>query len=284
MSSTGKLFGATALILLLMSALSACSTLEGMKDTADTVDQAVNLLHEIDENGTWQQIADGLENLSAQKQGFAAAVHLHEGKVDRAGNIEDPPDQNVTMIIQVDAENNALLHIVEVGQGRDYLVEGFRATPGSSRIYRVENGQYFCAEAADEGYWLQNGLNGVFERYGITAASVQFLTVTNKTGDETIANRPATRYRLESKIPEALAILKKLDNTELQRRVDAAGKSQITGELYLDKDTQALLRFVSTSDDPDAGQRIEFSFEITQWGGINDIPRPVDSQIAVACP
>jgi hypothetical protein len=274
---------AAAFVLLLTAAISACGTLGDAKGTADTVDKAVNLLHEIDENGTWKQVSDGLQNLTAQKQGFVAAVHLRDGKIDSAGNLEDPPTQEITMTIQVDAGNNALLHVIEADQTRDYLVEGYRKVTSSTRIYRIENGQYSCVGAGDDGQWLQGGLSSVFEQYRATAAGVQLLSVAQKIGDDTAANRSATRYRLESRVPDALAILKKVDNTGLQQKVDAAGKFQVSGDLYLDKDTLALLRFASTYDDLNVARRTEFSFEITQWGSVSDIPGPADARVAVAC-
>jgi hypothetical protein len=283
MSSMSKPLRAAASTLLLIAATTACGSLHDATETADTVDQAVNLLHEIDENGTWKQISDGLRNLNEQKQSFSVTVHLREGIAGATGNSEDPPGQEVTMTVQVDAGHNALLHVIAMGQTRDYLVEGYRDVTDSTRIYQVENGHYSCVEGGDDRQWLQNGLAGVFDQYAVTATGVQLLTVTEKIGDEPVASRSATHYRLESRVPDALAILKKIDNTELQQTVDAAGKFQLTGDLFVDKDTQALLRFVSTYDDLDAARRTEFSFEVTQWGGIPDIPGPADAQIAVAC-
>jgi hypothetical protein len=189
----------------------------------------------------------------------------------------------VTITVQVDSRNNALLHVIDVNQTHDYLVEGYRNVTDATRIYQVEDGRYSCIGGSNDGQWLQNGLAGVFDQYAVTAVGVQILTVTEKIGDESVVNRSATHYRLESRVPDALAILKKIDNAELQQTVDAARKFQFTGDLYLDKDTQALLRFVSTYDDLESARRTEFSFEITQWGGIPDIPGPADAQIAVAC-
>jgi hypothetical protein len=283
MSSMSKPLRAAASALLLIAACAACGSLRDTAETADTVDQAVNLLHDIDENGTWKQVSDGLKNLNEQKQSFSVAIHLREGKTDPTGNSEEPPGQEVTITVQVDAGNNALLHVIDMSQTRDYLVEGYRDVTNATRIYQVEDGRYSCVGGGDDGQWLQNGLAGVFDQYAVTAAGVQLLTVTEKIGDESVASRSATHYRLESRVPDALAILKKIDNTELQQTVDAAGRFQFTGDLYLDKDTQALLRFVSTYDDLDTARRTEFSFEITQWGGIPDIPGPADAQIAVAC-
>jgi hypothetical protein len=268
---------------LLIATCAACGSLRDTAETADTVDQAVNLLHDIDENGTWRQISDGLENLNEQKQSFSVAVQLREGKTNPTGNSEDPLGQAVAITAQVDAGNNALLHVIDADQTRDYLVEGYRDVTDATRIYRVENGRYSCVGGGDDGQWLQNGLAGVFDGYAVTAVGIRLLTVTEEIGDESIASRSATHYRLESRVPDALAILKKIDNAELQQAVDAAGKFQFTGDLYLDKDTGALLRFVSAYDDLDAARRTDFSFEITRWGDIPDIPGPTDAQIAVAC-
>jgi hypothetical protein len=55
MSSMSKPLRAAASTLLLIAATTACGSLHDATETADTVDQAVNLLHEIDENGTWKQ-------------------------------------------------------------------------------------------------------------------------------------------------------------------------------------------------------------------------------------
>jgi hypothetical protein len=279
----GKPVRAAAFLLVLTTAISACGSLGDTKDKANTVDQAVNLLHEIDENGTWKQIADGIDNLAEQKQGFAAAVLVRQGRIDSTGSSGGPSDQEVTLAIEVDARNNALIHVSEVGQTRDYLVEGYLDASGSSRMYQIENGQYSCVRAGDDSGWLRNGVASVFENYAVNSAGVQILSVIDEAGDETVVNRTAIHYRLESRVPDALAILKKVNNTELEQRVNAAGSFQLAGDLYLDKDTQALLRFVSRYDDLDSGRRTEFTFEITRWGDVPDIPAPVENQIAAAC-
>jgi hypothetical protein len=135
----------------------------------------------------------------------------------------------------------------------------------------------------DEDRLLRDGVSSAFEEYSIEATGIHLLSVANEVGDETLAGRAATHYELVSKLPEALEILTKLDSQDLQAKIAEAGTFDLSGDLYVDQQTDAILRFDSVYVQMDKQRRMEFTFAITQWGGMPDIPEPGAGQIAVAC-
>lgn len=247
---------------LLSGVLAACS----LQDKVETVDEAVSLLQDIKDRGTWTYISDGLDALDDQEESYAFTVRFNE----------------TTLQISVDADAHALIEITENNQKRAYFVDNYRSSAEASTIYQIDAGQYECAAGDDTRLFL-HGPASLFDAYAVTATGVQTLSVAqkDKSGDGTIAGRDVSRYDLESRVPDALKILGRLDNPELQAKVDAAGPFELTGALYLDQDTLALLRFDSTYG-VDQSQTV-FSFEITQWGKVPDIPVPAASDMVTPC-
>ncbi len=250
---------------LLVTTLVACGPLDEAQHTVNTVDDAVTLLQDLDQYGTWKTISDGLDALADQRQGYAARVQLREGTVD------------ITLDIQSDPEGNALVKVTKGDQITTYLVEGYRSPSDDTRIYRLDNEQYACEQDA-----LLRGLGGLFDQYALRAAGAQLLSVADKKDEDArVADRDATHYELESKVPDALKILKQIDNEELRQKIEQAGQFTLTGSLDLDQSSGALLRFESTYVDQ---SRTDFSFEVTQWGKIATLPTPTPDQITLACP
>jgi hypothetical protein len=162
-------------------------------------------------------------------------------------------------------------------------VEGYGGAANDLVLYRVEDGRYVCAQDDETAKLFGEGPATLFDAYAVTAVGMQTLSVVEEDEDydDQVAGRDATRYELESRVPEAMGILSRLDHDELRARVGEAGSFQISGALYLDEDTLALLRFDSLYTNT-SGQT-EFSFEITQWGDIPDIAKPAESMINVPC-
>jgi hypothetical protein len=256
-----------AISLLLTGLLTAC----GLQDKVQTVDEAVSLLQDIKDRGTWTTVSDGLDALDDQHESYALTVQFSTGQADS------------TLQISVDAAAHALVEIAENGRTRTYFVEDYRSSTDSSVIYQIDAGRYTCAVDDDAARLLAHGPASLFDAYAVTATGIQTLSVVekDKNGGGTIAGRDASRYDLVSRVPDALTILGRLDNPELQAKVDAAGHFELSGALYLDKDTAALLRFDSTYT-ADQGQTA-FSFEISRWGGVLDIPTPAASDIETPC-
>jgi hypothetical protein len=255
---------AILLLLLLPGVLTAC----GLQDKVETVDEAVSLLQDIKDRGTWTTVSDGLDALDDQHESYRLTVVFND----------------TTLQISVDAAAHALVEIAENDQPRTYFVDNFRSSADAPAIYQIDAGRYTCATGDDSARLLAHGPAGLFEAYAITATGVQTLSVVEKdeNADSTIAGRDATRYDLVSRVPDALKILSRLDNPDLQAEVDAAGSFELSGALYLDKDSAALLHFDSTYTD--GQQQTAFSFEITQWGTVPDIPTPASGDIDTLCP
>jgi len=132
---------------------------------------------------------------------------------------------------------------------------------------------------------LRQGLSGYFDEFGLEAKGVQMLAVADEVEDEAaVAGRAATHFRLESRIQEALDILRRFDNAELQQKIDEAGTFSLTGDLYTDEATGALLKLESVYHNTDHLRRVAMSFEVTQWGGIAPIAAPAPESIVQPCP
>ncbi len=266
---------------LLLLILPACIPTGDVSDTVQTVDKAVSMLQDLEKRSTGQTVTDGLDALNDQN-GYTATVHLQQGALDASGAVIGTVERDIVISLTADAATHAVIQVTQDNQTKDYFIDGFGG-PSPARAYRVQDGRYTCASDEADLRQFDGGLAGVFDHYGVTAAGVRVLSVAKKsTGDTSIADRKTTRYDLESLIPDALAILDTVDNEELQQQVKQAGNVDYSGELYLDKDTQALMSFSTTVDDLDAGRRVEFTFTITQWG-ISDITAPSEDMIVEPC-
>lgn len=267
----------------LTGSLLACGTLSNAQNTVSTVNEAVALLQELDKNGTWERVSKGLDALKDQKQGYTATLSLKEGQVSSAGNFQDPLKINITLDVQMDAAGNARLGVVQNNQSGEYFIEGFRGSPKNMRMYQITNGNYSCMKNGDVYQLLSGGLSGIFQQYAFLAAGSQLLSVAQEKGDAVIAGRDVTHYELESKVPDAVKVLEKIKNQELQQKVSAAGHFTLAGSLDIDQKMDGLLRFQSTYSDLDHQSRSEFVFEITRWGSVPDLPLPTADQIVNAC-
>jgi len=268
-------------LMLLLTVTLGCSLTDDVKEAVETVDDAGALLQEINDSGTWQKISGGLEQLSEQRQGYAATAVLQEGAADASGTFTGTLARDTTINLQADTENDILVDVVKPSGTKTYFVEN--SSSGDTQVYEVTNGRYSCASESEEGQQVQWGIEGLFDEYALAATGVQLLSVAKESGEVTVAGREATHYVLESRIPKAKEILEKFDNAELRKRLEEAGNFTITGSIDIDKDTEAMLRFASDYQNPDQQRRMTFNFEITQWGGVSDIPRPTPDQIEVAC-
>ena len=269
---------AALLVLLAAAAAAGCSAIDDVRSASDTVDQAVDLLDAIEQRGAWDAVADGLDALNSQTAGYQATIHIQAGPVDEAGEFAGALSENVTIELQVDAQRAVLAGVTTDGARRTFYVE---PPFGASNVYENVGGDYVCAN--DAAPLLRAGLDGIFETYGVAATGVRLLSVANEVdGDVSVAGRSATRYELESKVPDAIAILQKFGNPELQTRLDQAGDFKLSGGLYLDEETGALLAFASDYADRANGERALFSFEIAQWDDIPPISPPA-AGIAQPC-
>lgn len=271
---------------LLMAGL-ACGLVDDIRGVVETVDEAVKLLQELSDQSAWERVSNSLDALAQQADGYAATLRLQEGPGDAAGTgFSGALSRDVVVMMQVDGANNALAQLQSGGgAAQNYYVRAQDADARSGDVYRVENGQFVCVSDSAEARLLRDGLSGYFDEYGLEAKGVQMLAVAAEVKDDAlIAGRPADHYALESRIPQALAILKKFDNAELKRKIDEAGTFTLAGDLYADEATGALLRLESIYHNTDHAQRVVMTFDVTQWGGIAPIAPPAPEAIVQPCP
>ena len=267
---------------LLALVASACGSTDDVRERVERVDEAVGLLQEIETDGTWQTLTDGLDALAAQ-DGYTAALHLIEGAAAVPGEFDGEPEQDSSIEMQVDAAGNAHLRVTTSEHSAEYYLQpGDTDQPGS--LYRVEDGRYSCANGDDESRLFRAGIDSLFAEYALGQAGAQLLSVVNEEGEEMVAGRAATRYTLESIVPEALDILEAYEDDALQAALDASESLDLTGDLALDDETGALLRFDSTYYHAGQAYGQTFNFEVTQWGGVPDLPPPAADAIERPCP
>lgn len=241
-----KMYAVVFLCLVLF--LSAC-------DTADTVDEAVKLLQDIEQDGTWETISDGLDALEGQN--YEVAAHLQA-------------DSQITLMLQVDSDNEMLAQVITDDGTEDYFID-------DSSIYRIDDRNYSCV--TDESHLLKDGARGIFEAYLQAAPGLRLSSIEDEAEEKTVLGRDAARYELVSKLPDALDILEKFDNGDLRARVDEAGTFELTGALVVDDETGALLQFDSTYREN--GREAALTFEVNQWDEVADIAPP--AEINVPC-
>lgn len=270
---------------LLMAGL-ACGLVDDIRSVVETVDEAVKLLQELDDQSAWERVSNSLDTLAQQADGYAATLRLQEGPGDAAGTgFSGALSRDVVVTMQVDGANNALAQLQSGGAAQNYYVQARGADARNGDVYRVENGQFVCVSDSPEARLLRDGLSGYFDEFGLEAKGVQMLAVATKVDDEAvIAGRQADHYRLESRIPQAIEILRKFDNAELKRKLDEAGTFTLSGDLYTDETTGGLLKLESIYHNTDHAQRVVLTFEVTQWGGIAPIAPPALEAIVQPCP
>jgi hypothetical protein len=269
--------------------LASCGLYDDAASTAGTVDDAVTLLQDLDDRNVWETASDRLVTLNGQA-GYLATVTIQQDLFDESDETVTPLAPRLTLSAQVDGDSDARLVITAGDQTREYLVLGYDPDAKQPRIYRVVDGNYSCATDRDDIVsgdlaLLENGLQGVFDIFGVEAVGIRTLAVVEKTDEDgiTVAGREAIQYNVVSKVDDALSIVAEFDNQELQAALDEAGQFELSGDLYLDDETLALLRFSSSYVDRATQRRHDFAFEVTQWGDVADLALPTDATLIEAC-
>lgn len=255
----------------LILVIPACGSVDDIRDTTNTVDQAVELLDDLDQNGAWHTISDGLDALDEYDGGYTATITALT--VD---NEQEPI--NTTIRMRVDGQHTALAQITQDSVITHYYFRRHSET-GASELYRIEDNDYFCVTEPDHP--LYDSVRSLFTAYQIDTSGARHLAVVEEDGDGTITDRDTTHYKLESRFSAAVDILNEFDNPELQAQVDQTVPFELTGSLDIDQDTGALLHMESSYT---SGQNtIRFSFEITQFGDIDAITLIPDTQFVDVC-
>lgn len=266
-----------SMIAALIGLLSACTVYDESANVAETVDEAVSLLQDIEQRGSWEVIGEGLDALNDQETGYRAHAHL----VTRE---QDTIITELMISIEVDGAHHARIQIIGGETAGDYLILDYHPDADANQVYRIADNGYMCLSGDDVPRVFQSGINGLFDTVAAQARGIQTLSVVDRTDDElSIAGRASIHYALESRLDEAVLILNRLENEALQPAVQSAGQFELTGNLYLDEETLALLVFDSTYHQIETQQQISFDFEITQWDDIPTIPFPTSSEITTEC-
>jgi hypothetical protein len=275
------------LLAMLLGAALACGLFSETADEAETVDDAVRLLQDIEDHGTWVMVADGLENLNAQTTGYTLQIQFRQGTINDAGEYTPPLNNEVMIRMQVDTDDHAAVEITESGTTRSYYIENYGDADSSAgaAIYRLESGRYSCVADSDDSRLLVNSPASLFDAYAIHIMSQQALAVATEDEDYDgeIADRAAIRYEIESKVTDAVEILERFDNRDLAAQVEAAGSFRLSGEIVLDDETGALLRYSDTYDDLAEHRRTEFKLEIVNWGKTPAMAQPEEENIETPC-
>ncbi|MBN2305792.1 MAG: hypothetical protein JXQ72_15020 [Anaerolineae bacterium] len=268
------------LVVCLLLGLVAAGCSGDTTDQVKTVDEAVALLQDIEDRSAWDALDDGLVDLAAHEYGYEAVARF----------TQESPDQDIKIDVLVDREGTALFTVTE-----NEAVHTYYYLPGdTAALYRVEAGQdsgdYYCEQTGSAYERFHDGLSSLFIALGVKARTVQTLAVIDEVDDSenaTWLDRDVIRYDVISRVPDALAVVARLDNTTLQARLVGANAVDLSGRLILDEDTWAMLSFDSTYQDSAAGQRAEFSFDITRWGdadhALEAIPAPGNDRILQPC-
>jgi hypothetical protein len=258
-------------IILVVLALAACSSLDEARGKADSVDEAVDLLQDLDDSSLWESLDDGLENLNDQAEGYIATISHVSGQGD------------VRIVVEVDSDGNASVTVSEADAETHYMLEQ-RPDDSPYNIYRREADDYFCETAGPAHRWFQQGIESLLIDMGLVDLGIQGLVVLEKDDVEVeIAGRDAIRYQLESRVPEALLILNDLEDTDNIIQPPLPENLTLSGQLYLDKNTLALVQLdmdyrLQPGDAPS-----EISFAVTQWGNSELVPIPLPGDLALPC-
>lgn len=273
-------------ILLLMLASTAC-ILTDLRDAVETVNKAVDLLTEISESGTWTYIGDGV-NAITSSEGYKGTITIAEGTTNDTGETITATTSSVRWEISTDADSESRIVTVQNDQTFTFVtVKSDRSDSNGNPIYDIyrENatGQYECWTNQDgENELFAASLSEAFAQYSAVAIGVQAISIAEEDGTESLNGFETTRYKLVSKLQEALDILAEFPSDELQQDIADVPPFYIDGALYIDQESQALVRFEALYADLEKKQGNQFLFELNELGNQPDI-QVTPSQIVTPC-
>ncbi len=268
---------------LLMSASFACQVIEDVQQAIETVDRAVQLLQEIEESGTWQYAGDGIDALN-NAGGYAGTLEIMRGQTNPAGDEILELEENVRWQISTDADGESRIVDIRNDERREFItVRPANATSDQQReTYLVNNdGTLECVTNTTNDAFATS-LSDAFAEYSALAVGVQALSVAEEDGSETINGVQTTRYRLESRLQEALDILGDFPSGDLQQTVNEVPEFYVDGTLYIAQNSGELMRFNAAYADLDAQRGNNFTFEVSELGNQPDVTLD-ESQIVEPC-
>jgi hypothetical protein len=263
-------------MLLLVSSSFACIATD-VKDAVETLDKTAELLQEIAESGTWTYITKAMDALSKNPDGYTATVQFVEGTTAGSVTITEETDR-MLWEMSVDEQGESIIRVTHQDNVREYLNV-------NSQLYLIEDGKYRCVqEGSDEGGVFGTDAAEVFAQYSGLALGLQTMSVAEEDGTETINNIATKRYKLISKLEEAVEILSEFPSDDLQKELDELPEFEVEGTLYIDAATEAVIKFDASYANLDENKGNQFVFEITELGGQPDYTMPAEADIVEACP
>lgn len=263
-------------LLMLMGAALACD-LSDVEDAVETVSKAVDLLQEISDSGTWKYTTEGIDALE-KADGFAAEATLTSGSTTQTGESITQVNREVLWSISVDAQGDSMLRIVQDDTVLNYL------TVDNKRYLINNDGTYSCDDTTDEQDIFAGNVGDLFVQYSASAIGVQAISVAEREStNESLNGFTTTKYRLVSKLQEALDILKEIDSADLKKEIEGVPPFYIDGAIYIDNATKALVRFEATYSDLERFEGNTFIFNVTTLGNQPDYTAPDPAQIVKQC-
>ncbi|MFP4322268.1 MAG: hypothetical protein ACLFTK_07435 [Anaerolineales bacterium] len=268
---------------LLMASSLACQAIEDIQQVVETVDRSVQLLREIDESGTWQYSVDGIEALN-NADGYAGTLTIVRGQTNPTGDEITATDESLRWEISTDADGETRIIDIRNDERREFIsVRPPNATTDSERdTYLVNNDGTLECVTDGTNTTFATSLSEAFAEYSAIAVGVQALSIAEEDGTETINGVQTTRYRLESRLDEALDILADFPSEDLRQSVADVPEFYIDGALYIAQEGGELMRFNATYADLDEQRGNNFSFEVRELGNQPDITLD-ESRIVQPC-
>ncbi|MBI5929631.1 MAG: hypothetical protein HY862_10005 [Chloroflexi bacterium] len=271
-----KIYRVLLSLIMLMGATLACD-LGKVQDTVKAVSKAVDLLQEISESGTWKYTTEGIEALD-KANGFAAEATLTSGETTATGESITQINRQVLWSISADAQGDSMLSITQSDTVLQYL------TVDKKRYLVNADGTYSCDDTTDEADIFAGNVGDLFVQYSADAIGVQAISVAEQQStNESVNGFTTTKYRLVSKLQDALDILKDVDSDDLKKSIADVPPFFIDGTIYIDNATKALIRFEATYSDLDRKEGNTFIFNVTALGNQPDYTAPDPSKITKAC-
>jgi hypothetical protein len=266
----------------MMSLASTACIFSDIKDTVDTVNKAVDLLQEIEESGTWTYVGDGLEAID-QAGGFAATLQITEGATNTSGDQITTAETNIRWQITADAEGDAQIITSQNDQRREFIIINKGGNEADEVYLLTPEGEYRCQKSGEPSSDLfATSIEEAFAQYSAVAVGVQAISVAEEDGAETINDFETTKYKLVSKLEEALDILKEFPSEDLRKSIEDVPEFYVNGALYIDQETKALIRFEADYANLEEKKGNQIRFEIADLGEQEDID--IDpAKVSVPC-
>lgn len=235
-------------ILSLVLVLAACGTTE----KTSTVDDAVSLLQDVENNSLWTALEDSLDALHEQ-EGYRAYLTI------------ETDDSAVRLDIQTDAAGAMRFDVQRGATTQHYTLSTVPDSDIPRRVVRLVDGQAHCEASGPDALLLENGVTSALEEAAAALSSEHLLAVIDtpdEMEDSRFLGREATWYDVEARFDEALTLASEVSSSDSQ--AFQAEDVTMNGFLILDRDTAALLQFSSRVNR--AGKLVHVEFAVTEWG------------------